>query len=113
MHILLLCGERSWQLRLSNFFRSWARTRAAPQGRIVLGRCVLVCCGLLSDQMYVISLALCGVTDGLKFERIEARAAPCACGALRARGTTTPSPTSRAGRAPRVCVNNNTLTYLL
>ena len=46
--------------------------------------------------------------DGLKF---EARAAPCACGALRARGTTTPSPTSRAGRAPRGCVNNNTLTY--
>jgi hypothetical protein len=75
MHILLLCGERSWQLRLSNFFRSWARTRAAPQGRIVLGRCVLVCCGLLSDQMYVISLALCGVTDGLKFEARAARRA--------------------------------------
>ena len=63
--------------------------------------------------MYVISLALCGVTDGLKFEarRVLRRARAERCGALRARGTTTPSPTSRAGRAPRVCVNNNTLTY--
>ena len=104
MHILLLCGERSWQLRLSNFFRSWARTRAAPQGRIVLGRCVLVCCGLLSDQMYVISLALCGVTDGLKF---EARA----CSVLRRARAERCAPAAQPRRrrhharaARRVCV---------
>lgn len=103
MHILLLCGERSWQLRLSNFFRSWARTRAAPQGRIVLGRCVLVCCGLLSDQMYVISLALCVVLRG----RIKVREARAA--AVRVRSAARPrhnhavADITRGPRAACVC----------